>query len=99
MGFSPATRIFEAAGAGACLITDDWQGLELFLTPDVDVLVARDTVDVVEILAGLDAEKARRIGRSARARVLRDHTYDQRAALANKLLRDALATKRAGRAA
>ena len=25
-GFSPATRVFEAAGAGACLITDAWEG-------------------------------------------------------------------------
>ena len=31
-GFSPATRVFEAAGAGACLITDDWEGIELFLS-------------------------------------------------------------------
>jgi hypothetical protein len=31
VGFSPATRVFEAAGAGACLITDAWEGLELFL--------------------------------------------------------------------
>jgi spore maturation protein CgeB len=99
MGFSPATRVFEAAGAGACLISDDWQGLGLFLTPDVDVLVARDTADVVEILAGLDPEKARRIGRSARAKVLRNHTYDQRAALADKVLREALSAKRAGNAA
>ena len=29
-GYSPATRVFEAAGAGACLITDAWHGLELF---------------------------------------------------------------------
>ncbi|TIP52890.1 MAG: hypothetical protein E5X69_06560, partial [Mesorhizobium sp.] len=31
-GFSPATRVFEAAGAGACLLTDAWLGIELFLT-------------------------------------------------------------------
>ena len=30
-GYSPATRVFEAAGAGACLITDAWEGVELFL--------------------------------------------------------------------
>ena len=28
MGFCPATRVFEAAGAGACLITDAWDGIE-----------------------------------------------------------------------
>ena len=42
IGFSPATRVFEAAGAGACLITDAWEGIELFLEPDEEVLVARD---------------------------------------------------------
>jgi len=30
-GFSPATRVFEAAGAGACLVTDAWKGIEMFL--------------------------------------------------------------------
>src|SRR5690606_18660044 len=33
-GFSPATRVFEAAGAGACLITDAWRGIEQFLEPE-----------------------------------------------------------------
>ena len=42
IGFSPATRVFEAAGAGACLITDAWEGIELFLDPGEEVLVARD---------------------------------------------------------
>src|SRR5690606_22663707 len=32
-GFSPATRVFEAAGAGACIITDAWEGLDSFLEP------------------------------------------------------------------
>ncbi|MDQ2773996.1 MAG: glycosyltransferase, partial [Acidobacteriota bacterium] len=41
-GFSPATRVFEAAGAGACLITDAWEGIELFLEPGKEVLVAHD---------------------------------------------------------
>ncbi len=47
-GFSPATRVFEAAGAGACLITDAWEGIELFLEPGREVLVARDGAEVVE---------------------------------------------------
>ena len=45
-GFCPATRVFEAAGAGACLITDDWEGIELFLEPGREVLVARDGEEV-----------------------------------------------------
>src|SRR5690606_31596595 len=40
-GFSPATRVFEAAGAGACLITDHWAGLDVFLKDGEEVLSAR----------------------------------------------------------
>ncbi|MGR3755750.1 MAG: CgeB family protein [Tranquillimonas sp.] len=85
-GFSPATRVFEAAGAGACLITDDWEGIELFLEPGREVLVARDGRDVAEHL-GRDAAEASEIGRRARDRVLRDHTYAARAAQADALFR------------
>ena len=78
-GFSPATRIFEAAGAGACIITDAWQGIEQFLEPGVEVLVAEDGDEVAAQLARLDAEAARDIGEAARRRVLAQHTYAQRA--------------------
>ena len=39
-GFSPPTRVFEAAGAAACLITDAWTGVEQFFQPDREILVA-----------------------------------------------------------
>jgi spore maturation protein CgeB len=87
-GFSPATRVFEACGAGACLITDAWTGLELFLAEGEEVLVARDGRDVAEIMKGLTPEKAGRIGRQALARVLSEHTYDHRAAEADAIFRD-----------
>ena len=79
VGFSPATRVFEAAGAGACLITDAWDGIELFLEPDVEVLVARDGQDVADHLAALTPAKARTIGQAALRRVLAEHTYSLRA--------------------
>jgi spore maturation protein CgeB len=78
-GFSPPTRVFEAAGAGACLISDVWTGIELFLEPDRDVLVANDASEVVEHLRRLTPERAKRIGERARQRVLSDHTYRRRA--------------------
>jgi spore maturation protein CgeB len=78
-GFSPATRVFEAAGAGACLITDDWVGLDLFLEPGREVLVARDGQDVQAILADLTLAEARVIGSRARARIIGAHTYAHRA--------------------
>ncbi len=87
IGFSPATRVFEAAGAGACLITDAWEGIELFLAPDREVLVARDGQDVAEHLSALTPEAARAIGEAALARVLREHTYDLRGAIVDRVLR------------
>jgi spore maturation protein CgeB len=94
IGFCPATRIFEAAGAGACLITDAWEGIEQFLTPDEEVLVARDGADVVLHVASLTPATARRIGERARQRILTEHTYDERACTVDRLFRDALARKR-----
>ena len=85
-GFSPPTRIFEAAGAAACLITDAWEGVETFLTPDREVLVAHDADDVVRHLRGLDENKARAIGEAAMQRVLAEHTYEHRALQLQELL-------------
>jgi spore maturation protein CgeB len=88
VGFSPATRVFEAAGAGSCLITDAWEGIELFLQPDTEVLVARDGQDVADHLAQLTPERARRIGEAARRRILDGHTYARRAVIVDRLLRE-----------
>ncbi|HXU99233.1 MAG TPA: glycosyltransferase [Caulobacteraceae bacterium] len=94
VGFSPATRVFEAAGAGACLITDAWDGMELFLTPGEEVLVARDGREVAEHIAALTPGRAQAIGEAARERVLAEHTYVRRAAEVDALLRREAAAKR-----
>ncbi|HEX6978295.1 MAG TPA: glycosyltransferase [Alphaproteobacteria bacterium] len=86
-GFSPPTRIFEAAGAGACLITDMWPGIEQFLEPGREILVARSGDEVASHLAALDPARARRIGAAARARVLAEHTYAHRARQLDAILR------------
>jgi spore maturation protein CgeB len=87
-GFSPATRVFVAAGAAACLITDAWDGIDFFLEPGSETLVARDGAEVARIVRELDRSRARAIGEAARRRVLRDHTYDQRGALVESLLQE-----------
>lgn len=79
-GFSPATRVFEAAGAGACIITDPWEGIEQFLEPGREVLVARDGDQVAAQLSVLDDAAAAAIGARARQRILAHHTYAHRAA-------------------
>ena len=93
-GFSPATRVFEAAGAAACLITDSWEGIEMFLTPGEEVLVARDGDDVAEHLAALTPERAERIGLRALDKVLTHHTYASRAAEVDRVLGQLLALRR-----
>jgi spore maturation protein CgeB len=85
-GWSPATRVFEAAGAAACLITDAWAGIEEFLEPGREVLVATDGATVAETLRALTPERATQIGAAARARVLAEHTYAHRAEQVERIL-------------
>jgi spore maturation protein CgeB len=91
VGFSPATRVFEAAGAGACIISDAWEGIETFLEPGREILVARDGDEVAAHLGRLDEGRARRIGEAARQRVLAQHTYAARVELLEKVLEGAVA--------
>jgi spore maturation protein CgeB len=85
-GFSPPTRVFEAAGAAACLICDAWEGIEEFLEPGAEVLSVRSGEELVELLPALTAERARGIGIAARRRILAQHTYAHRANLLRSLL-------------
>jgi spore maturation protein CgeB len=85
-GYSPPTRVFEAAGAGACLITDAWEGLELFLEPGREVLVARDGEEVAAHARELTPVRARQIGSAAYRHVLAEHTYAHRAAQVEAVL-------------
>ena len=85
-GWSPPTRVFEAAGAAGCLITDAWEGIEAFLTPGEEVLVAANGMEVASLLADLSPQRARLIGEAAHRRVLARHTYAQRAELVERVL-------------
>lgn len=78
-GYSPATRVFEAAGAGACMITDRWEGIEQFFEPEREICVAADGDQVAEILEQLTPSLAAAIGTRALARVRAQHTYAHRA--------------------
>jgi spore maturation protein CgeB len=79
VGFSPPTRVFEAAGAAACLITDKWAGIETFFAPEKEILVAGSAEEIVACLRTVSQSAAREIGGSMRQRALRDHTYALRA--------------------
>jgi spore maturation protein CgeB len=88
-GFSPATRVFEAAGAAACLITDAWNGIEKFFEPDEEILIAHSGEEVAAHLVDLTVERARKIGQAAYRRALARHTYAQRAAQLDEILEGA----------
>jgi spore maturation protein CgeB len=79
-GFSPATRVFEAAGAGACIITDEWLGIDQFLEPEREILIASSGHQVAEHLQRLQPARTAEIGRRAARRILAEHTYDHRSA-------------------
>lgn len=78
-GFSPATRVFEAAGAGACMITDRWEGIEQFFEPEREICVAASGDEVAGILERLTPSIAAAVGTRALARVRAHHTYAHRA--------------------
>jgi spore maturation protein CgeB len=86
-GFSPATRVFEAAGAAACLISDNWVGIKQFFEPDKEILVASNGDEVVETLRSLTPARARSIGQAAYRRARRDHTYSERAKTLESILK------------
>ena len=92
-GFSPPTRVFEVAGAGTCLLCDDWPGIDDCFEPGKEILVVRTAQDVVNALATYDAADRRRIGDAFHARALRDHTYAQRAAQADEAFRQCIAAR------
>ena len=87
VGFSPPTRIFEAAGAAACVITDEWQGVGTFFEPEHEILIASGARDIVGYLRELRTEDAKAMGAAMRSRALRDHTYRLRAKQVDKILR------------
>ena len=89
IGFSPPTRVFEAAGAAACLITDVWSGVEQFFAPDEEILVVPDANAAVRCLENITPERAHEIGAAMRTRALRDHSYSLRARLVDQVLRNA----------
>jgi spore maturation protein CgeB len=86
-GFSPPTRVFEAAGAAACLITDAWTGVEQFFDPGREILVAHGAQDILSYLREIAPADARQIGLRMRARALRGHVYGARAKLVDQILR------------
>jgi len=88
MGYCPSGRLFEASACGTCIVTDDWEGLDQFFEPGLEIVVARTTGHIMDALA-MSAEQRGRIARAGRERTLAHHTAEQRALELERLLQAA----------
>lgn len=92
-GFSPPTRIFEVAGAGTCLLCDEWPGIDDCFEPGSEILVVSTAQDVVNALSRYDDRARHTVGSAFHKRALRDHTYAQRALQAQAAFEHCLAQR------
>lgn len=96
-GWSPSVRLFEAASCGTCIVSDPWPGLEAFLEPGSEVLIASTSEEVGGLLETLTPERRRAIGEAARRRVVGEHTFARRAAQFDAMYRRILRASPAAR--
>ncbi|MDQ2839452.1 MAG: glycosyltransferase [Acidobacteriota bacterium] len=78
MGFCPSGRLFEAAACGTAVLSDWWEGLDLFFEPGTEILIANSTADALSALS-IDDGALLGIGVRARERALDCHTAKERA--------------------
>ncbi|MBA3658663.1 MAG: glycosyltransferase [Gemmatimonadales bacterium] len=78
-GYSPSTRLFEAAACGVPIISDWWAGLDEVFEPGLEILIARSSEEVLTILLEMSEAERERIGARSRTRVLKNHTAAHRA--------------------
>ena len=88
-------RLFEATGMGACLLTDWKVNLEEIFEPDVEVVTYRSHEECSEKARYLlDHERERQdIGAAGQLRIMKDHTYAQRALRLNEIILWSLSRK------
>lgn len=88
-GYCPSGRLFEAAACGAAVLSDRWDGMELFFEPDREILLAGNAEEALTALDRSPHDLAR-IGQAARERTLAEHTSDVRALELEAILESAV---------
>jgi spore maturation protein CgeB len=88
-------RLYEATGVGSCLLTDWKENLPELFEPDAEVVTYKNADECVEKLNYLleHEDERRRIAQAGQQRTLREHTFDNRAAQLDDLIRRALVSK------
>jgi spore maturation protein CgeB len=89
-GYSPSVRLFEAAACGTPIISDFWAGIDTFLQPGSEILIARSSQETLQYLQDLPESERQAIASRARERVLSAHTAAHRAAELEQYILDRL---------
>ena len=78
---SSSSRPFELAAMGACIVANPYEGIAEWFEPDKEAVVVHSSEEAVERYRYLLANEGERlaIGRAARERVLKQHTFRHRA--------------------
>ncbi|HEM60760.1 MAG TPA: glycosyltransferase family 1 protein, partial [Chloroflexi bacterium] len=78
---SSTARLFELGAMGCCTVSNPCEGMEEWFEVAKEIVVLEETDQAADTYRRLlaDVELRREIGRRARARVLREHTYEHRA--------------------
>ncbi len=90
-GYCPSGRFFEAAACGTPIISDWFDGLDAFFAPGSEILVVKNSEDVMRSLE-LDGATLANIGAHARQRALDEHTGEHRAESMLKYFEEARTT-------
>ena len=80
LGYTPSKRLLAAAACGVPILVDSWAGLDDFFENGRDCYVVETEQDVLDVLYQLAPEVRRKVGASARERVIDEHTTAHRAA-------------------
>jgi spore maturation protein CgeB len=92
-GYCPSGRLFEAAACGVAILSDGWEGLDMFFTPGEEIVPVKSASDVVDVL-GLSDSELHHIGEAARQRALEQHTAARRIAELESICESVISERR-----
>jgi spore maturation protein CgeB len=79
--YTSTSRPFELAAMECCIVSHPCKGLDRWFTKGKEMFVVENAKEAIEVYEWLlnDAETRRKVGVKARQRVLKEHTFRQRA--------------------
>jgi spore maturation protein CgeB len=79
--YTSTSRPFELAAMECCIVSHQYRGLDKWFTKGKEMFVIDNITEAVEVYKWLlkDDETRRKVGMAARERVLKEHTFRQRA--------------------